>query len=440
MEVSINLDENVCGMIHNTDDEFLNQWRLKQTIKKLDNLKGNGTSMITLIITPKDQLSKINKLLIEENGTATNIRSRVTRLSVLSAITSVQSKLKLYNKIPTNGLIIYCGIATDENGKEKKICLDFEPYKPINISMYLCDNKFHTDVLKILLKTDDIFGFLVMDGNGALFGKLSGDNKEVLYRFTVDLPKKHGRGGQSALRFARLRLEKRHNYIKKCSEILTQLFITDDQINVSGLIFAGLADLKNELALSDFLDQRLKSKILKIVDVSYGGDNGFNQAIDLSSDVLANVKLYQEKLTLTKFFDEIAMDTGKFCYGVIDTINALESGLIDKIILWENLEYQRVSLIDENNINVIKFLLPSIEQNFKKIDQVPLIDWVFDNYKKFGSSLEIVTDKTPEGSQFCRGFGGIGAFLRYKCDVTLNQEQDDENENNNSKTEEDLYF
>jgi peptide subunit release factor 1 (eRF1) len=31
----------------------------------------------------------------------------------------------------------------------------------------------------------------------------------------VDLPKKHGRGGQSALRFARLRLEKRHNYVRK---------------------------------------------------------------------------------------------------------------------------------------------------------------------------------------------------------------------------------
>ena len=28
---------------------------------------------------------------------------------------------------------------------------------------------------------------------------------------------KHGRGGQSALRFARLRMEKRHNYVRKVS-------------------------------------------------------------------------------------------------------------------------------------------------------------------------------------------------------------------------------
>ena len=54
-----------------------------------------------------------------------------------------------------------------------------------------------------------------MDGNGSLFGTLSGNTREVLHKFTVELPKKHGRGGQSALRFARLRLEKRHNYVRK---------------------------------------------------------------------------------------------------------------------------------------------------------------------------------------------------------------------------------
>lgn len=61
------------------------------------------------------------------------------------------------------------------------------------------------------------YGFIVMDGNGSLFGTLSGNTREVLHKFTVDLPKKHGRGGQSALRFARLRLEKRHNYVRKAS-------------------------------------------------------------------------------------------------------------------------------------------------------------------------------------------------------------------------------
>jgi peptide chain release factor subunit 1 len=57
-----------------------------------------------------------------------------------------------------------------------------------------------------------------MDGNGTLFGTLCGNTREVLHKFSVDLPKKHGRGGQSALRFARLRMEKRHNYVRKVSQ------------------------------------------------------------------------------------------------------------------------------------------------------------------------------------------------------------------------------
>jgi peptide chain release factor subunit 1 len=33
-----------------------------------------------------------------------------------------------------------------------------------------------------------------------------------------------------------------------------------------------------------------------------------------------------------------------------------------------------------------------------------------------GAQLEIVTDKSQEGSQFCSGFGGIGGMLRYRVD------------------------
>ena len=69
-----------------------------------------------------------------------------TRLSVLSAIVSTQQKLKLYSKVPTNGLVVYCGTILTAESKEKKVNIDFEPFKPINTSLYLCDNKFHTEV------------------------------------------------------------------------------------------------------------------------------------------------------------------------------------------------------------------------------------------------------------------------------------------------------
>lgn len=65
--------------------------------------------MISLIIPPKDQIPRVQKLLAEEYGTASNIKSRVNRLSVLGAITSTQQRLKLYNRVPPNGLVVFCG-------------------------------------------------------------------------------------------------------------------------------------------------------------------------------------------------------------------------------------------------------------------------------------------------------------------------------------------
>ena len=241
-----------------------------QLIKMLNEAKGNGTSMISLILPPKSQISQTQTMLQTEYGTASNIKSRVNRQSVLGAITSAQQRLKLYNKVPPNGLIVYTGTVVTDEGKEKKMNIDFEPFKPINTSLYLCDNKFHTEALSELMETDQKYGFIVMDGHGSLYGTLSGNHREVLHKFTVDLPKKHGRGGQSALRFARLRLEKRHNYVRKVAEIAVQHFITNDRPNVAGLVLAGSADFKTELSQSDMFDQRLQAVIMAIVDVSYG--------------------------------------------------------------------------------------------------------------------------------------------------------------------------
>lgn len=46
-----------------------------------------------------------------------------------------------------------------------------------------------------------------------------------------------------------------------------------------------------------------------------------------------------------------------------------------------------------------------------------LTDWLLLNYKKFGINIEFISDKSADGNQFCKGFGGIGGFLRYKIEV-----------------------
>ncbi|KAH9935804.1 peptide chain release factor eRF/aRF subunit 1 [Amylocystis lapponica] len=428
-------------MSQDAAEQNIQMWKIKKLIKSLDAARGAGTSMISLIIPPKDQISRISAMLTQEYGTASNIKSRVNRLSVLAAITSTQQRLKLYNRVPPNGLVLFVGTILTDEGKEKKVSFDFEPHKPINTSLYLCDNKFHTESLQELLESDTKFGFIVMDGNGTLFGTVAGNTREVIHKFTVDLPKKHGRGGQSALRFARLRDEKRHNYVRKVSEHAVQHFITNDKVNVTGLVLAGSADFKTELSQSDMFDQRLVAKILKVVDVSYGGENGFNQAIELAAESLANVKFVQEKRLIQRYFDEISQDTGKYCFGIEDTLKALDLGAVETLIVWENLDTTRYLLRNAAGEEIVvhsskeqekdreKFMDKSTGLEMEQVSEPQsLLEWFAEKYKDFGANLEFVTNRSQEGAQFVKGFGGIGGLLRYKVDFTNLASVDDEDQ------------
>ncbi|CAI9115721.1 OLC1v1016707C1 [Oldenlandia corymbosa var. corymbosa] len=420
-------------------DENIETWKMKRLIKELDSARGNGTSMISLIIPPGYQISHASKKLAEEVGKASNIKSRVNRHSVQTALTSAQQRLKLYNRVPTNGLVIYAGTIND-----KKFIRHLEPFRPINAFHYVCGSKFRTDEMNELLERDEVYGFIVMDGNGTLFGTLSGNSRDILHQFHVELPNKHRRGGQSASRFSHIRDEKRHNYLTKVVELSIKHFISDttNQCNVRGLILAGTGDFKNELAQAVVFKSRFSSRVLNIVDTAYGGENGFNQAIRLSSELLLNVKFLQEQRLIEKYFDEISRDTGKFVNGVEHTLKALEMGAVEVLIVWEELDCVRYELkISATKDIIVKHLSKDQEanqENFRDpnsgldlevMDRTLLLEWLADNYGQFGCSLEFVTNKSTEGSQFVRGFGGIGGILRYPVEVDdfdLDDPTDDE--------------
>jgi len=141
---------------------------------------------------------------------------------------------------------------------------------------------------------------------------------------------------------------------------------------------------------------------------------------------------------LAKYFGEISQDTGKFCFGVKDTLMALDLGAVSDLIVWENLAINRYILRHPTtNEEKIVHLNEKQEQqgaNFKDSNGVeldvkekqPLLEWLSQNYKNFGATLHFVTDKSQEGSQFCKGFGGIGGLLRYEVDFSQYEEPEQE--------------
>jgi len=360
--------------------------------------------------------------------------------SVQSAITSTREKLKLYRTTPENGLILFCGvILMDDNKTEKKITLDIEPFRPAMAFMYRCENKFHSSALNYLLEDDERFGFIIVDGGGALFATLQGNVRNILQKIVVELPKKHGRGGQSANRFARLREEKRHTYVCKVAELAVANFIVNDKVNVKGIVFAGSADFKSVIQQSDRFDKRLQAAIVGTFDVSYGGENGLNQAITQSADTLSNVRFVEEKRMISKFFEEISLDTGMIVFGVHDTMKALEASAIKVIMIFEDIEITRYEIKNPVKDTVKTwYLSPKQEEDpkyFKDMESgidlevvsaEPLGDWLCVNYQHYGAKVELISDKTQEGFQFVKGFGGIGGTLRYHLDLDEIMDNNDE--------------
>lgn len=301
--------------------------------------------------------------------------------------------------------------------------VDLEPLHPIKSFVYRCDKRFHTGILKTLCVNENeaAYGFVVVDGKGALFGLLRGSGRRTLHQFRVDLPSKTRRGGQSALRFDRLRKEKRDIYIGKVAEQAIDRFLVDNQPKVKGIVVAGSAGCKDELLNHKVFHKRLGPLVIQSLDIAYGGQVGFDAAIDQSAAALGSAKLLQEKVLLERYMEEMSRGTGKYCLSAKDTLAALEMGAVEDLIVWEGLRTMRYEMVDEET-GEEKTVLCSEEEEQPREEGCEvtmkelLLDWICDNYKSFGCRLSLVTDRTAPGRQFAQGLGGFGGLLRWRVD------------------------
>ncbi len=145
-----------------------------------------------------------------------------------------------------------------------------------------------------------------------------------------------------------------------------QHFISNDLPNVAGLVMAGSAGFKTELSETEMLDKRLMPVICAVLDVSYGGENGLSEAITLAADSLTNVKFVAEKKLVSKFFEEIAQDTGMVVFGVEDTMKAMEVGALETMMLFEDLDVNRYELKNPVKGDIKVVILNSIQEKNPK--------------------------------------------------------------------------
>ena len=155
-------------------------YRTKKVLKELADKRGRGTELVTIYVPPKKALHDVINNLREEYGTASNIKSDTTRNHVQDALVRSQQRLKLYKQTPENGIVLFVGaLPTNGPGSEQVFVYEVTPPKPVQTYLYRCDDHFHLEHLREMLKEEEVIGILSIDTTEAGLGIVAGDKVEV---------------------------------------------------------------------------------------------------------------------------------------------------------------------------------------------------------------------------------------------------------------------
>ena len=170
--------------------------KLKSFIKELKDFKGRGTELVSVYVPAGYDMNKINSHLYEEQGTASNIKSKQTRDNVIAALEKMIQHLKLYSKTPPNGLALFAGNVATREGQQDYQVWSIEPPVPLKQRLYRCDKEFVLDPLIDMTEEKNVYGMVVMDKREGNIALLKGKTIIPLTSSTSAVPGKTRAGGQ----------------------------------------------------------------------------------------------------------------------------------------------------------------------------------------------------------------------------------------------------
>lgn len=404
-------------------------YKIRKLISELSNKTGRGTELISLYIPPKKAIHEVIANLREEWGTASNIKSDTTRNHVQDALVKTMQRLKLYRETPENGLVIFCGaLPTNGAGSEVIRIYEIVPPKPISTYLYRCDDHFHLEYLRDMLKEEKVYGLLSIDATEAGLGMLSGDRLEVVDIITSGVSGKTRKGGQSARRYERLRDMELTYYFNRVGEHATRVFL--DSVKVAGIIVGGPGPTKDEFIKGGYLHYQLQRSILAVIDTSYAGREGVRELVERASEILQDVRLVEEKKLVQFFLGEINKQGGLAIYGLPRVIDSLQRGNVDVVLVSDDVNMTKILMRCKkcgtpkeemvSNQDKIQRIQKMISEPCKTcnsteydVDELDIVDILEDMAIQIGAKVEVITSGTEEGNML-KSFGGVAAILRYK--------------------------
>lgn len=412
--------------------DSVKRYKLTRMINELSSITGHGTELVTVYIPPRRPLFDVISQLRTEAGTASNIKSDLTRNHVQDALSTVVEYLKKYRSTPENGLVVFCGAIPNDRGigKEKIEIYPIDPPKPVQISLYRCDDHFWTDHLKDMLKDEKSIGILSIDTQEAGLGILSGNEAKTIDSLTSGVAGKHRQGGQSARRFERLRENELNEYYHRVADHAKQVFI--DQYNIKGLLVGGPGPTKENFLKEEYLDYRLQKAVIASLDTSYSGEEGVREILDKArrEGVLQEYRLMEEKQIMDKFMHEVHSGRGLGTYGIHDIVASAKNGVAEMVIVTDDIPFVKLefrckvckniqekvverSAIMTTKQQALSKPCPSCGASDYEVIEQDIVEYLEELATMTGSRLEVISGKTEEGAQLA-SLGHSGAILRYK--------------------------
>jgi peptide chain release factor subunit 1 len=411
----------------------LELFRLRKTLNALANKEGSHTELITVYVPPGKQISDALNLLRNEYGTASNIKSNVTRKNVLDAITKAQQKLKLFKDPGEKGIVVFTGALLPEGaapGTERMESYVIVPPEPIKIFLYRCDSRFHTEHLQEMLREKETYGILLVDANNATIATLQGKRLNIVREMHSGVAGKTRAGGQSARRYERLRDMQLNEYFTRIGQHANDIFLPIDTLK--GLIVGGPGPTKYDFEKGDYLNYQLKNKILDTVDTAYVEEQGVKEVVDKAPEIMRKVRYIEEKEIMQKFLYEVGHDTGLITYGEGEVRRLLQSGAVRTALISEDLDLVRVTVkcsacgYEEQHTVKAKEMAdfekglagktcPSCKApSLAIVDKKDVVDDLAELAEFSNTDVEIISGETEEGQMLKNAFGGIAAILRFK--------------------------
>ncbi len=405
------------------------RYEFKRVLEELEDVRGQGTELISLYIPPDKNLHDVVAQLRDERGQAQNIKSKGTRKNVSAALDSILGRLKNFDSVPDNGLVLFVGHAVRKGDQTEMVQHILEPPRQIGMFTYNCDSTFLLEPLEDLLEEHNVYGLLVVDRSEATIGFLRGSRVEVVANLQSQVPSKHSKGGQSHRRFERLIEEAADNFFKKVAEKADTAFLAED--NLKGVLVGGPGATKDQFVDKQLLHHEVQQSIVDTFDTGYTDEYGLRDLVHNAQDTLRQMGLMEEKDLMQRFLKEVSKPSaGLSAYGEDHVRQAVQLGAVDTLILSENLRRVRGTIHCpscgwEQDVTVEKRkeldehvdACPECESATEIAEMEDLVEELTAKAEDMGGSVEIVSPESEEGELLWNAFGGVAAILRFELDL-----------------------